>query len=52
VTNFILKKNFQGVELDGPARPEPGRRRFEYQFSGIMGTDFPTAAATSAWRCR
>jgi len=41
VTNFILKKNFQGVELDGRLGITQEGDGFEYQFSGIMGTDFP-----------
>lgn len=41
VTNFILKKNFQGVELDGRLGITEEGDGFEYQFSGIMGTDFP-----------
>src|SRR6186713_3152849 len=41
VTNFILKKNFQGLELDGQIGLGQEGDGFEYQFSGIMGTDFP-----------
>jgi iron complex outermembrane recepter protein len=41
VTNFILKKNFQGLELDGRATLSQEGDGFEYQLSGIMGTDFP-----------
>lgn len=41
VTNFILKKNFQGVELDGRMGITQEGDGFEYQISGIMGTDFP-----------
>src|SRR6186713_2153140 len=41
VTNFILKKNFQGVELDGRVSVSQEGDGFEYQLSGIMGTDFP-----------
>jgi iron complex outermembrane receptor protein len=41
VTNFILKKNFQGLELDGQIGLSQEGDGFEYQFSGIMGTDFP-----------
>jgi outer membrane receptor protein involved in Fe transport len=41
VTNFILKKNFQGVELDARLGLTQEGDGFEYQFSGIMGTDFP-----------
>src|SRR6187431_2191611 len=41
VTNFILKKNFQGLELDGQVGITQEGDGLEYQFSGIMGTDFP-----------
>ncbi len=41
VTNFILKKNFQGVELDARMGISQEGDGFEYEFSGIMGTDFP-----------
>jgi outer membrane receptor protein involved in Fe transport len=41
VTNFILKKNFQGLELDAQLGLTQEGDGFEYQFSGIMGTDFP-----------
>jgi len=41
VTNFILKKNFQGVELDARLAITEEGDGFEYQFGGIMGTDFP-----------
>ncbi|BBC73054.1 TonB-dependent receptor-like protein [Altererythrobacter sp. B11] len=40
VTNFILKKNFQGLELDGQVGITQEGDGFEYQLSGIMGTDF------------
>ena len=40
VTNFILKKNFQGVELDGQMGLSEKGDGFEYQLSGIMGSDF------------
>ncbi|NLG54633.1 MAG: TonB-dependent receptor plug domain-containing protein, partial [Rhodococcus sp.] len=40
VTNFILKKNFQGLELDGRISVTEEGDGFEYQFSGIMGSDF------------
>jgi outer membrane receptor protein involved in Fe transport len=40
VTNFILKKNFQGLELDGQLGITQEGDGFEYQFSGIMGSDF------------
>ena len=40
VTNFILKKNFVGVEFDAQMGiTERGDNR-EWQISGIMGTDF------------
>ncbi|WP_206435976.1 TonB-dependent receptor plug domain-containing protein [Altericroceibacterium xinjiangense] len=40
VTNFILKKNFEGLELDGQMGVTARGDGFEYQISGIMGTDF------------
>ncbi len=40
VTNFILKKDFVGLELDGQASLSQEGDGFEYQLSGIMGTDF------------
>jgi outer membrane receptor protein involved in Fe transport len=40
VTNFILKKNFQGLELDAQAGLSEAGDGFEYQVSGIMGADF------------
>lgn len=40
VVNFILKKNFQGLELDGQVGITQEGDGFEYQLSGIMGTDF------------
>ena len=40
VTNFILKKNFQGVELDGRAGIDQHGHGFEYDISGIIGSDF------------
>lgn len=40
VTNFILKKDFQGLELDGQLGLSQEGDGFEYQVSGIMGTDF------------
>jgi outer membrane receptor protein involved in Fe transport len=40
VANFILKKNFQGVELDGRASMSEHGNGFEYQLSGVMGADF------------
>jgi len=41
VVNFILKKNFQGLELDGRMGISQRGDGQEYQISGIMGTDFP-----------
>jgi outer membrane receptor protein involved in Fe transport len=41
VTNFILKKDFQGIELDAQIGFDQRGNGFEYQFGGIMGTDFP-----------
>lgn len=40
VTNFRLRRNFQGLELDGQAGITQEGDGFEYQLSGIMGTDF------------
>ncbi len=40
VTNFILKKNFQGLELDGSIAFDQRGNGVEYQLSGIVGTDF------------
>ncbi|MBO9574096.1 MAG: TonB-dependent receptor [Sphingobium sp.] len=40
VTNFILKKNFKGLELDGQMSVAQAGDGFEYEVSGIMGTDF------------
>jgi len=40
VTNFILKKNFEGLELDGSASITQEGDNFEYSLSGIMGADF------------
>ena len=40
VTNFILKKNFNGLELDGQYGITEHGDNAEYQLSGIMGTDF------------
>lgn len=40
VTNFILKKNFRGLELDAQAGITEKGDGFEYQISGIMGTNF------------
>lgn len=40
VTNFILKKNVQGLELDGRVGITERGDGFEYEFSGVMGSDF------------
>jgi len=40
VVNFILKEDFQGLELDGRAGITQEADNFEYQLSGIMGSDF------------
>ncbi|WP_241657306.1 TonB-dependent receptor domain-containing protein [Aurantiacibacter suaedae] len=40
VTNFILKSNFEGLELDGQMGITEQGDNFEYQLSGIMGADF------------
>ena len=40
VTNFILKKNFNGLEMDGSMGLSEHGDAFEYQVSGIMGADF------------
>lgn len=40
VTNFILKKNFVGLDLDGSMSLSQEGDGFEYNLSGIMGTDF------------
>ena len=40
VTNFILKRNFEGLELDGQVGITQEGDNFEYQLSGIMGSDF------------
>jgi len=40
VTNFIMKKNFQGIQLDGRAGMAEEGDAFEYEISGIMGADF------------
>ena len=39
VANFILKKNFQGFELDGQMGINQEGKGFEYQVSGIVGSD-------------
>ncbi len=40
VTNFILKKDVQGLELDGQVGMTQEGDGLEYQLSGIMGADF------------
>jgi len=40
VTNFRLKKDFEGLELDAQMGITQEGDNFEYQLSGIMGTDF------------
>jgi outer membrane receptor protein involved in Fe transport len=40
VANFILKKNFEGLELDSMAGITQEGDGFEYEVSGIAGTDF------------
>jgi outer membrane receptor protein involved in Fe transport len=40
VTNFILKKNFKGFEIDGQANLTQEGDGLEWQISGIIGTDF------------
>lgn len=40
VVNFILKRNFEGLELDAQLSMTEQGDGFEYQLSGIMGTDF------------
>jgi len=40
VTNFILKRDFVGLELDGQMGITQEGDNFEYQLSGIMGADF------------
>jgi outer membrane receptor protein involved in Fe transport len=40
VANFILKKNFQGLDLDGQMGVSQHGNGFEYQISGIIGSDF------------
>ena len=41
VTNFILKSDFQGIEIDGQFGINERGDGFEYQIGGIVGTDFP-----------
>jgi outer membrane receptor protein involved in Fe transport len=40
VTNFILKKNTQGLELDGQAGISQEGDGFEFTVGGLMGADF------------
>jgi outer membrane receptor protein involved in Fe transport len=40
VVNFILKKDFVGLQLDAQSGISQHGDNFEYQLSGIMGTDF------------
>lgn len=40
VTNFILKRNLQGIEIDGQLGISDDGNGFEYQLSGIVGSDF------------
>jgi iron complex outermembrane recepter protein len=40
VTNFILKQDFEGLELDARLGMTQEGDGFEYQLGGIMGTDF------------
>jgi iron complex outermembrane receptor protein len=40
VTNFIMKSKFTGLELDGLVSLSEAGDNFEYQVSGIMGTNF------------
>ena len=40
VVNFILKKNFEGLELDASAGVTEKGDGFEYTISGLLGTDF------------
>ncbi len=40
VTNFIMKKNFQGLEMDGNVGLNQHGSGLEYTISGIMGADF------------
>jgi len=40
VTNFILKKDFQGLQLDAQMGFDQRGKGFEYQIGGIVGTDF------------
>ena len=40
VTNFILKNDYNGIELDGQAGISQDGVGFEYQIGGIIGSDF------------
>jgi outer membrane receptor protein involved in Fe transport len=40
VVNFILKKDFEGFEIDVQSGVSEEGDNFEYQVSGILGTDF------------
>jgi len=40
VTNFILKRNMKGLELDGSLGISEFGDALDYQLSGIIGTDF------------
>ena len=40
VTNFILKKDFEGLNLDGQFGISDEGNGLEYQLSGIVGSDF------------
>ncbi|MEH3106477.1 MAG: TonB-dependent receptor [Sphingomonas fennica] len=40
VVNFILRKNFQGLELDGQTSVTQRGDGFEYRVSGFMGANF------------
>jgi len=40
VVNFILKKNFQGIQIDSQIGISQRGDGQEYQINGIMGTDF------------
>jgi outer membrane receptor protein involved in Fe transport len=40
VTNFIMKKNFRGAQLDGQMSVTQRGDGFEYQLGGIIGSDF------------
>jgi outer membrane receptor protein involved in Fe transport len=40
VVNFIMKRNFQGLELDGSTSITSRGDNFEYTVSGVMGANF------------